>query len=55
VAPELSFEDRLGQGTEDETVVGRDQMDRPTHDADPHRLTLLERRRQRLRTEAGKT
>ena len=44
VAPELPFEDGLRQRAEQESVVGRHQVNRPAHDADPHDLAALERR-----------
>ena len=53
VPPELPLEDRLSQRAEQKAVVGRDQVDRPAHDADPHDVAVLEQLRERLRPELG--
>ena len=51
VAPQLCLEDRLHEWTQQQAVVGRDEVDRPAHDADAHGLPALEQLRQRLRPE----
>ncbi len=51
VPPQLRLEDRLHQRTQQQAVVGGDEVDRPAHDADAHDLAALEQLRQRLRPE----
>ncbi len=53
VPPELRLEDRLSQRAEQKAVIGRDQVDRPAHDADSHDVAVLEQLRERLRPELG--
>ena len=48
MAPQLRLEDGLRQRTQQQAVVGRDQVDRPAHDADTHDLAPFEQLRQRL-------
>ena len=49
--PQLSLEDGLQERTQQEAVVGGDEVNRPAHDADAHDLAALEQLRQRLRAE----
>ena len=42
MAGELTVKDGLHQRPEDERVRGRDEVDRPAHDDDPHHLARLE-------------
>ena len=51
VTPQLCLEDRLHEWAQQQAVVGRDEVDRPAHDADAYDLPALEQLRQRLRPE----
>ena len=51
VPPQLGLEDGLHQRTQQQAVVGGDEVDRSAHDADAHDLPALEQLRQRLRLE----
>ena len=51
VPPQLGLEDGLHERTQQQAVVGGDEVDRPAHHADAHDLPALEQLRQRLRPE----
>ena len=50
--PDERVEDRLDERTQRETIVHRDEVDRPAHDADPNRRPVEERRFQLGRRKA---
>ena len=49
--PQLGLEDGLHERTQQEAVVGGDEVNRPAHDTDAHHLPALEQLGQRLRPE----
>ena len=54
VAGHLAVEHRLDERAQQQGVVGRDEVDRPPHDDDPHDPPFPEQRRQLVGDEAAR-
>ena len=48
VPPELSLEDGLHERAQQQAVVGREEVNRPAHDAGPNDFATIEEVRERL-------